>query len=51
MADQVGMTLTLRAEPKALKIGLVQEQLVEWYSRFGFEGDCDNMARRPRQPG
>jgi GNAT superfamily N-acetyltransferase len=51
LADQVGVTLSLRAEPKALKIGLDQDQLVGWYSssRFGFKGDWPNMTRPPRE--
>lgn len=47
MADEVGVTLSLMAEPKARKIGLVQSQLVKWYRRHGFKGECDKMIRPP----
>lgn len=49
LADKVGVTLTLRAEPKARRIGLVQEELVEWYGRYGFEGSWEKMTRGPRE--
>ena len=47
LADRIGVTLSLRAEPKARKIGLVQKQLVDWYGRYGFEGGPERMTRRP----
>jgi len=48
LADQHGITLSLRAEPKALKIGLKQKELVQWYKRFGFAGKWNKMIRLPR---
>lgn len=51
LADEVEVTLSLRAEPKARKIGLRQAKLVEWYRRNGFEGEWDKMTRLPRATG
>lgn len=48
LADEIGVTLSLKAQPKARKIGLVEEQLVEWYRRHGFEGDQHRMTRPPQ---
>lgn len=47
LADRYGITLSLRAEPKARKIGLKQKELVEWYKRFGFAGEWNKMIRLP----
>lgn len=49
MADKVDVTLSLRADPKARKIGLVQGELVAWYKRYGFEGSPERMTRHPVQ--
>lgn len=51
LADKIGVTLSLRAEPKARKIGAPQEKLIEWYSRYGFEGRWNDMKRQPREAG
>jgi GNAT superfamily N-acetyltransferase len=49
LANRVGVTLSLRAEPKDAKTDLDQQQLIAWYSRHGFKGNWNNMTRPPSQ--
>ncbi len=46
IADGAGATLCLGVEPFDTG-GLTEDQLLEWYWRFGFRGDSTEMIRAP----
>ena len=48
MADRHGVELRLMAEEFDIG-GPSKDKLLTWYRRCGFEGNAEQMVRRPRQ--